>query len=403
MTGLPLPLQVGFGLGGFLGILSWVWTVFMTYISPWVGVVSVLYFVATRWVLPQISAFDLDQKLAIRTIGRGSRMLGTTLVAVMDDDGIWQLYAGEWDADNGGYWVTTAEGRQFYSAEGVGGDPGRWYGGTNLAVAYSGLASLAAPVSAEIGRQVNIKRRVSREVFPGVAPATKELLERWGVPDALERDPDVVTDGSGLPDDLPDDDPDLPGADGSAESADGEHEAGADEADDSAMDAADVRDAAADAKERLERDLSATAERTGEAAAEVAERASVATATAADRMAAATRSDLDSVDGGGPLDLPRVEHVDHWEVTLPEKKVVDMRDTLANAPFNLSPELVHRVRQNAREGQRGLFGDVGPIGQAGLLMGAAMLGGILVYMGMSGGGGGAAGVSLPVTTGLWGW
>jgi hypothetical protein len=214
-------------------------------------------------------------------------MLGSTLLAVKDDDGIWTLRPAEYDSQNNGYWVSVGDSEEFFDAEGVGGDPGTWYGGTNLAVAYDGLAGLAAPVSGEIGRQVEIKRRESRDEFPGIVPATKELLGRHA------------------PDD-PDD----------------------------------------------------------------------------DALAA---------DGGA------AEELDAWEVTLPEKKVVDMRDTLSNAPFHVDPSLVHRVRQNAREGQSGLA-DMGPVGTAGLLLTAAFVGGILVYMGTSGGGGGGVSVG-PVIPG----
>lgn len=83
-----------------------------------------------------------------------------------------------------------------------------------------------------------------------------------------------------------------------------------------------------------------------------------------------------------------------WKAVLPERKVVDLRNVLSLAPFNVRPEAFDRVEENAKAGQAG-FAALGPMGQAGLLLGAAMLGGILVYLGMSSGGGGGVDVGLP--------
>lgn len=89
-----------------------------------------------------------------------------------------------------------------------------------------------------------------------------------------------------------------------------------------------------------------------------------------------------------------LDKIDEFDALLPEKKVVDLRDTLYNAPFHVRPEAFHRVEKNAQKGVSG-FGSLGAVGQASLIMGAMFLGGILVWFVMGNSGGGS--MTLPFT------
>lgn len=294
--GTVVPLQIGFYVNLVLAIL---WE----HVMPFVGVLAVVGVVVVQ-LGHQIPVASARGALGRRLLGRGSRILGKTLIAIQDEDGLWELRPASYDKQNNGYWVETGDGREFYDAAGVGGDPGAWYGGTSLAVAYDGLGALAEVASGEVGRQARIKR----QQFDG--------------------------------------------------------------------------------------DLSAI-EKAGYQGQQV-----LATAGEAIRRTFADGDDVVEADGGAALEAGEDGEavVEEWETLLPERKVVDLRDTLHAAPFHVKPQAFHAVAEEAKRGQRG-FASLGPVGQAGLLLGAAMLGGILVYLGLSaagGGGGGGGGVSIPM-------
>jgi hypothetical protein len=97
-------------------------------------------------------------------------------------------------------------------------------------------------------------------------------------------------------------------------------------------------------------------------------------------------------DPDGP-DVAAVD-LDVYDAVVPDRAVVDLRDCRYLAPYDVDPSAFDRVEENAKKGARGI-GDLGALGTGALLLSAAMLGGILVYLGMSSGGGGG-GVSLPI-------
>lgn len=299
-----------------LQIMPWIQiaiSVIWNHVMPIVGVLAVLVtmLVQAGHKLPMASARD---KLGRRLIGRGSRILGKTLIAVKDEDGLWTLKPATYDGENNGYWVPTADGREFYDAAGVGGDPGSWYGGTALAVAYDGLGSLAEVAAGEVGRQARIKKQTYKEDLSTVDYA-KYKSEDYGK---------KLLAGAGK----------------------------------------QIHNALAHSKAR-----------------------------AADG-AQATRDKLGS-DDNGPFTDGGEDLIDEWETMLPKRKVVDLRDTIHAAPFNVKPQQFHRVAENAKKGQKG-FASLGPIGQAGLIMGAFMLGAITCYIGFSASGGGGASISVPM-------
>lgn len=271
-------------------------------VMPFVGVLAlvVLGLVKMGHKIPMRRA---RESLGFRLLGRGSRILGRTLVAIKDADGLWTLKPGTYDSENEGYWVPTENGREFFDAKGVGGDPGGWYGGTSLAVAYDGLGAFAEVAAGEVGRQARVKKQTFEEDLKTIdyakykaGKAGKRLL--------------------------------------------------------------------ADASEKL------------------LDRQFPGLEDAGDEAVAA--------DGG--------TIVGEWEVALPKRKIVDLRDTIYAAPFAVRPQSFHNVAESAKKGQRG-FAKLGPLGQAGLLMGAFMLGAIVTYLGFTaggGGGGGGGGLSIPM-------
>lgn len=267
-----------------------------TKIMPIVGTLAVIGLVLVM-MGHQVPVAMFRDKLGRKLIGRGSRILGRTLIAIKNEDGLWTLKPGEYDSDNNGYWVPTEDGREFYDASGVGGDPGGWYGGTALAVAYDGLGALAEAASAEVGRQARIKKRAYAEDLTTIDYAQYKAGEA----------------GKNL---------------------------------------------LAAAGDRLELNL-------------------------------AGRFDSKPVTDGGKT------VIGEWDTMIPTRKVIDLRDTLENAPFHVRPQQFHSVAESAKKGQQG-FASLGPLGQAGLLMGAFMLGAIVAYIGFSAAGGGGGGISIPM-------
>ncbi|GAA0303968.1 hypothetical protein [Halarchaeum salinum] len=286
------------------GWLTIILTILWERVMPIIGVLSILgiMFIMLGDKIPVGSIRD---KLGRRLIGRGSRILGKTLILIKDEDGLWTLKPATYDSDNNGYWVPTSDGREFYDASGVGGDPGGFYGGSALAVAYDGLGSLSTVAGAEVGRQARIKRKTYAEDLASIDYAkykagetSKDLLA--GAGDAIRR--------------------------------------------------------------------------------------------------ALVSGDDAATDGGVTVvEDDETTVVGEWETLLPTRKVVDLRDTLDNAPFQVRPQQFHRVAENAKKGQQG-FASLGPLGQAGIIMSAFILGAIACYVGFSatGGGGGGAGISIPM-------
>lgn len=222
-------------------------------------------------------------KIADWHMGQAMKAMGGMLILVQDADGHYTLTSCEYDSENNGYWADLPNGKEFYDAEGVGGNPGSFYG-ASLVTAYQGLGGVADLISGEVGRQAKIKQMEGeKNERASIAAAGKKLLGgNW------------LGDG---------------GEDGVA------------------------------------------------------------------------------ADGGETA----VDAIGEYDAVLPKKKVVDLRDTLHNAPFHVRPEAFHRVEKNAQKAQSG-FASLGPVGQAGLIMGAMFLGGLLAWfvMGNSGGGGGSA-------------
>lgn len=213
-----------------------------------------------------------------RLIRQGLAMSGGLQMLVQDSDGVLSLVEAEYDANNGGYWANTGDKWEFYSAEGEGGGP-KWFYGANVVLAYDGLGAVSDLVSAEIGRQAKVKRRVSDE------------------PGRLARAYSTIVDGLG------------------------------------------------------------------------------------------DRGDADAVaDGGTP------ENATEWTTYLPKRAVVDLRDTLHNAPFHVRPEQFHRVEENAKAGQS--VGLNENLIRFGLLITGFMLA-VIAFVVMGGGGGGGATASLP--------
>lgn len=68
---------------------------------------------------------------------------------------------------------------------------------------------------------------------------------------------------------------------------------------------------------------------------------------------------------------------------LPARRILDLRDTLYNAPFHVRPAKFHEVEKNAQKAQTG-FAALGPAGQAAIIMGAMALGGLLAWFVMGG-------------------
>lgn len=296
-------------------------------VMPIVGVLSVLvmFLVMGGHNIPVASVRD---KLARRLIGRGSRIMGKTLMAIKDEDGLWTLKPATYDGENNGYWVPTSNGREFYDASGVGGDPGGWYGGTALAIAYDGLGALAEPASGEVGRQARIKMQHYAEDLSKIDYA------KWK---AQEDGPELI----------------------------------------------------ASAGEQIASSLASGTRALADGGREARDKIGQGVESARDRVSGDEDDEDPLPDGGKTV-------IDEWETMLPQRKVVDLRDTIHAAPFNVKPQQFHRVAENAKKGQQG-FASLGPIGQAGLLMGAFMLGAIVAYIGFTAAGsGGGGGLSIPM-------
>lgn len=273
----------------------------------------------------QIPVATVRDKLGRRLIGRGSRILGKTLIAIKDEDGLWTLKPATYDGENNGYWVPTPDGREFYDASGVGGDPGGWYGGTALAVAYDGLGALAEPASGEIGRQARIKRQFYAEDLSKIDYAQYKAGET-------------------------------------------------------------SKNLIAGAGERIHNSLAHGRSAIADGGSRVKDKVGDGVDAARDKVG--DDEDGPISDGGEPV-------LDEWETMLPVRKTVDLRDTIYAAPFNVKPQQFHRVAENAKKGQQG-FAKLGPLGQAGVIMGAFMMGAIVAYLGFTAASGGGGGISIPM-------
>lgn len=236
-------------------------------------------FVKSAPKLPDVVTSAVRRRLLRMGMGMGSGLE----MLVQDSDGVLSLASAEYDADNGGYWAKLGDNWEFFSSEGKGGGP-KWFYGANVVLAYDGLGAVSDLVSAEIGRQAKVKKRVSNE--PGkLASAYEEIVTR--------------------------------------------------------------------ARERI-----------------------------------------DGFDGPDPLADGGVnKHVTEWTSYLPERKVVDLRDTLHNAPFHVRPAQFHRVEENAKAGQSVGFSE--NLIRFGLLITGFMLAVIAFVIMGNGGGGAASGMSLP--------
>jgi hypothetical protein len=295
------------------------------HIMPVVGVISV---VVTLLVMGghNIPIPTVRDRLGRRLLGRGSRILGRTLMAIKDEDGLWTVKPATYDSENNGYWVPTEDGREFYDASGIGGDPGGWYGGTSLAVAYDGLGALAEVASAEVGRQARVKKQLTEEDLSRSEYAAHKAKQKGG--EYAEK---------------------------------GRQKGG---------------ELAAEGRDRAEPYLE-----------KGKDKGRAYLAKAAERLLGRNYDDDIMPDGG--------EHIiEEWDSVLPQRKVVDLRDTVYAAPFNVRPQQFHRVAENAKKGQQG-FAKLGPLGQAGIIMGAFMMGAIVCYLGFSATGGGG-GISIPM-------
>lgn len=116
-------------------------------------------------------------------------------------------------------------------------------------------------------------------------------------------------------------------------------------------------------------------------------------------LASAKKQLLGRNAGGDASDPEAVADGGHegatWKAYLPKRAVVDLRDTLHNAPFHVRPEQFDRVEENARAGQSVGFDE--NLIRIGMLMTGFMLAVIAFYVfGGNGGGGGGGGVSLPM-------
>ncbi|MBP1987241.1 hypothetical protein [Halolamina salifodinae] len=327
-------------------------------VMPIVGAISVVVLVVYK-MGHKIPVATVRDKLGRMLIGRGSRILGRTLIAVKDEDGLWSLKPATYDGQNNGYWVPTADGREFYDAAGVGGDPGGWYGGTALAVAYDGLGALAEPASGEVGRQARIKMQHYAEDLSTIDYAEWKAKE--------DGPPLIAAAGDQIASSL---------AGGGRAVADGGRRVrnkfgkGANVARDR------VGDGVESARGRIGDDDDGDAEDDEDEDGDLPVRTDGGQVT-------------DEADDGKTV-------IDEWEVQLPKRKVVDLRDTIHAAPFNVKPQQFHRVAENAKKGQQG-FASLGPLGQAGIIMGAFMMGAIVAYIGFSAAGSGGGGISMPMT------
>lgn len=216
------------------------------------------------------------RKKGLRTfvgMGSGVQML------VQDSDGILTLTDAKYDSDNGGYWTRLGGKRLFFSALGEGGGP-KWFYGANVVLAYDGLGATADLVSAELGKQAEVKMRLAKDGNQ-LANGFKNILgQHWPKLNA------------------------------------------------------------------------------GEAVA----------------------------DGGLPAG------VTEWTAYLPKRAIVDLRDTLHLAPFNVKPDQFNRVEENAKAGQSvGFSENMVRIGM--LVLGFMLF--LIAKVVLSNGGGAAAGVHLP--------
>lgn len=94
----------------------------------------------------------------------------------------------------------------------------------------------------------------------------------------------------------------------------------------------------------------------------------------------------------------RIDIINPFTDVPDEETIVDVREVASLLTGNASPETPRRTARNAAEAERAFSGMEGLKQQASLIV-AAMVGGILVYLGTSsggGGGGGSAGEALPL-------
>jgi hypothetical protein len=95
--------------------------------------------------------------------------------------------------------------------------------------------------------------------------------------------------------------------------------------------------------------------------------------------------DVDPLADGG-------QRLGEFEVALPKRAVVDLRDTLYNAPFHVRPAQFHRVEENAKAGQGGSLNE--NLIRFGLLVTGFMLAIVAQVVAGGGGGGGGGGAAV---------
>lgn len=94
--------------------------------------------------------------------------------------------------------------------------------------------------------------------------------------------------------------------------------------------------------------------------------------------------------------------LDTYEVAVPDRKVVDLRNVMRLSPFHVRPGQFERVEENAKKSLQG-FTDWSDAAQIGGMLGAFLLGALVVWaFGGGGGSGGSAGESLPMMIGMMG-
>lgn len=244
----------------------------LTFVKPvlmFIGGASLLTLLILKFAhkLPARASSWLQDKLFRKgmSIGGGLQML------IQDSDGVLKLAPAEYDSKNSGYWANLGEGWEFFSSEGDGGSPMHFYGGA-VVLAYDGLGATSDLVSAKIGEEAKLKKRVE----------DRSLLDH-----ARERYREFIPE----------------------------------------------------------------------------------------------ESDPLATDGGLP------EYVNEFSAYVPERAVVDLRDTLYNVPFHVRPAQFHRVEENAKAGQgTGLNEN---LIRFGLLITGFMLA-VIAFVVMGGGGGGGS-------------
>ncbi len=262
------------------------------------------------------SLMDLATKMKSR---------GYTLILLRDEDGNFDLQRAEFEPQNRGYWIHNGDSKEFYSAKGKGGQPGRFYK-AGLVPAYSGLGSVIDFSAAEIARRARVRFEESRERNPGkIEKHTKKL----------------ATDGGQIVNSLHD----------------------------------RVRTSMSDHKEHWRNnlvELEKTLEDNGYSSADV---------------------DFETVDveenGDGLVDMSG-----ELLVELPEKAIVDPRDVMNMAPFDIHPGDMDRVEFNAKASESGLFSHMGAI--EGMMILAGVILGFALGYATTGGAGASVGSAIPM-------